>query len=523
MDIILALFPILVVFILLVFRRLAADIAGLFGWLVAMTVAWLYFQTPLRILLQASLGGVVASFPITLMVATSILQITIMLETGAIARLVALIKTVAPKNQVVQIMIVNVGAGTLLAAMGATPVSILPPIMLALGYSSFVAIALPALGYDALCTYALLGIPVVVFSNFVGLPVNEVGGYFARFMPVISTCIALGMLWIVGRWALVRRGLLPALIAGVTAGFIAIGMNATGMVTLTGVAAGLGVVLVMLAYLKLSKQPLIDRSVLNEADQAAEAHISLWAAVSPWLLLIVFAILVNAPILPFFDLTFKQWAMPVAIIPDAPEKVRLFWQAYFWVLVSTLLALPFLKPSSDPDQDLAAQMDEARPTPDAGFGGVFCDCIHHQPLRQRSGLAAGRPVAQYGLRGRQRFGSRIRALLPVHCTVPGAVGRVCQRLGSISDRHADPVAPLDSREDRGDWFGRGSRQRHRRRAGERDLAGQAAERLRQHRPDRGRGTGVPGNVCDLDCDNRGMRGDGVDLGILIFQTKRLLS
>ena len=344
MDIILALLPILVVFSLLVFRRMAADLAGLFGWLVAMIVAWLYFQTPLRISLEASLGGVVASFPITLMVATSILQITIMLETGAIARLVALIKTVAPKNQVVQIMIVNVGAGTLLAAMGATPVSILPPIMLALGYSSFVAIALPALGYDALCTYALLGIPVVVFSNFVGLPVNQVGGYFARFMPVISTCIALGMLWIVGRWELVRRGLLPALIAGVTAGAIAISMNAAGMVTLTGVAAGLGIVLVMLAYLKLSKQPLVDRDVLNEADHAAEAHISLWKAISPWLLLIVFAILVNVPILPFFDLTFKQWAMPVRIIPTAPENLRLFWQAYFWVLVSTLLALPFLKP-----------------------------------------------------------------------------------------------------------------------------------------------------------------------------------
>ena len=347
MDIIIALLPIVIVFILLVFRRMAADLAGVIGWAVAVLVAWLYFQTQLRILLQASLGGVVASLPITLMVATSILQITIMLETGAIARLVALIKTVAPQDQVVQIMIVNVGAGTLLAALGATPVSILPPIMLALGYSSFVAIALPALGYDALCTYALLGIPVVVFSNFVGLPVNQVGGYFARFMPVISTCIALGMLWIVGRWALVRRGLLPALIAGLTAGIIAIGMNAAGMVTLTGVAAGLGVVLVMLAYLKLSQRPLVDRGVLSEADHAAEAHISLWAAISPWLLLIVFAILVNAPILPFFDLTFKQWAMPVAIIPNAPEKVRLFWQAYFWILVSTLLALPFLKPSPE--------------------------------------------------------------------------------------------------------------------------------------------------------------------------------
>ena len=53
------------------------------------------------------------------------------------------------------------------------------------------------------------------------------------------------------------------------------------MVTLTGVAAGLGVVLVMLAYLKLSRQPLVDRDVLNEADHAAEAHISLVGGALP--------------------------------------------------------------------------------------------------------------------------------------------------------------------------------------------------------------------------------------------------
>ena len=36
--------------------------------------------------------------------------------------------------------------------------------------------------------------------------------------------------------------------------------------------------------------------------------------------------------------------MPVEIIPGAPEKLRFFWQAYFWILVSTLLAVPILKP-----------------------------------------------------------------------------------------------------------------------------------------------------------------------------------
>ncbi|MFO7586260.1 MAG: L-lactate permease [Anaerolineales bacterium] len=192
-SVLLALLPVVIILVLLVWRRSPADTAGVIGWLAAALVAWLYFQTPLANTLVISLAGVVASLPITLMVAASLLQITIMRETGAIDRVVATIKTIAPGNQVAQILILNIGIGTLLAALGATPVSILPPIMLALGYSSFVAIALPALGYDALCSYALLGIPVVVFSNFVGLPVDEVGGYFARFMPVISTCIALSM------------------------------------------------------------------------------------------------------------------------------------------------------------------------------------------------------------------------------------------------------------------------------------------------------------------------------------------
>ncbi len=345
LSVLIALLPVILILVLLIGRKTAADIAGLAGWVAAAAAAGLYFRTPLSIILKSSLGGVLASLPITIMVGTSIYQITVMLETGAISRVVALIKTLAPRDKIIQIMIINVGFGTLLAAMGATPVSILPPIMLGLGYSSFVAIALPALGYDALCTYALLGVPVVVFANFVGLPVEQVGGYFARFMPVITSCIALGMLWIAGGLKTLLKGVFPAVLAGVTAGMIAIGMNQARMVTLTGVAAGLGVVLVMFLYLLIARKPIRDRSVLTDADRASEQRMSLGRAVSPWIILTVFAVLINTPSLPFFRLVFDRWAMPVEIIPGAPEKLRLLWQAYFWILVSTLLALPFLKPS----------------------------------------------------------------------------------------------------------------------------------------------------------------------------------
>jgi lactate permease len=345
--VLLALLPIIVIFLLLTLRRTPADIAGAVGWVVALVVAWWYFETPVSVLLRASAAGIVASLPIAIVVATSLYQMTVMMETGAIRRLVALIKTVAPGDQVTQILIINIGFGTLLTALGAVPVSILPPIMLALGYSSFVAIALPAIGYDALCTYALLGVPVVVFANFVKLPVDEVGHLFARFMPIISTCIAFGMLWIVGRWKLVGKGFVPTLLAGLTAGFIAIGMNAIGVVTLTGIAAGIGVILMMLLYMILRGKKIIDRGVLQAEDLEAERRMSLARALSPWIILTAASLLVNAPFLPFFDLFFKQIAMPVSFIPAEPEKIRLFWQAYFWILVSTLLAFPFLRPTRE--------------------------------------------------------------------------------------------------------------------------------------------------------------------------------
>lgn len=356
LSVLLAFMPVIAIFVLLLVYRVAADTAGYIGWAVAAAIAWLFFDTAPTVILMSSIAGLVASLPIALVMSASILQITVMQETGAVARVVALMKSVAPGQQAVQIMLINVGFGILLTSLGAVTVSILPPIMLALGYSTFAAIILPALGYDALCTYALLGIPAVVYANFVGLPVTEVGGYFARFMPAISTCIALGMLYLTGGMKMVREGIVPALIAGVTAGVVAIFMAKLGLVTITGIAAGLTVIVALMLYIRLTGRPLRDRTLLNENDLAAERRHSLAAACSPWIILTVVSLVLNAPFLPFFDLTFKQWSMPLEIIPKSPERLRIFWQAYFWVLVCTAAALPFLKATR---QQVAASLVKA--------------------------------------------------------------------------------------------------------------------------------------------------------------------
>ena len=343
MMVLLAVSPIIVIFLVLVVFRRPADITGLLGWVFTALLAWLVFRTSWPVILRASLSGIVASLPIALVVATSILQMTLMQKTGALQRIIVTLKTVSRGSQIVQILIINVGVGTLLTALGAVPVSILPPIMLALGYSAFAAIALPAIGYDSLCTYALLGTPVVIFAQFTGQTPESVGGYFARFMPVITTLIALGMLWIVGKWKLVWQGLIPAILTGLVAGFIAIGMNKAGLVTLTGIASGAGVALVMALYLVVLKKPVFDRSGLGPEDTKIESGMGLARALSPWIILIILSLVSNEPWLGIKKFLFDKIAMPWSIIPKQPEKLRIFWQAYWWILVSSVLCLPFLR------------------------------------------------------------------------------------------------------------------------------------------------------------------------------------
>jgi lactate permease len=372
LSVLIAVSPILVVFLLLVLRRTAADLAGLIGWFVTMAAAILYFHTAPSVAARASLAGVVSSFPISLMVGASIFQMTFMLEVGAVKRIVVAMKSVSPDDKAIQILMINVGFGTLVTALGATPVSILPPIMMALGYSSFIAIALPAIGYDSLCTYALLAIPAVVFTDVLSpiakaagssLTLQGAGYLFARFIPFVTTAIALGMLWIVGKWRMVAHGLLPALLTGAVAGLCCFLMARVDLVPLTGIVAGAAIIIVMALLLGLRRKPIFAEGALVAADHETKKEMGLLRALSPWILLLLFATLVNVKALPLFKLLFEKLPMAIPIIPGRPTATRFLWQAYTWVLVATFIAATFFRPSNATWRAVLAKSLKRAPRP----------------------------------------------------------------------------------------------------------------------------------------------------------------
>jgi lactate permease len=349
----LILLPVVLAFILLIFLHRAADTTGVIVWVVTLLIAVVAFQTDIGVAIVASLAGLVKSWPISLMVLTSILMMTYMEETGALQRLIVFFKTLGGGSRPMQIMLISLGLGLFLVGIGATPVSMLPPVMLSLGFSPLVAVALPSIGYDPLTTFALLGVPAVVFQgefsavSGIEFPLWEAGSVFALYMPVITTGIAISMLWIAGGKELVtdKEGLLLAVISGITAGGVAIisNLEIVNQTTLTNVFAGTAVITVLFLYTRIRGRPIIDRSVLDDGDLQIEENMRLRKASIPWVILVVLCLVTNV-IPPIRNLLFSDldWVIQIGAYPRG-ISTHILWQAYTLMLIATVVSIPFFK------------------------------------------------------------------------------------------------------------------------------------------------------------------------------------
>ena len=352
---ILAILPILLIFVGLVFLKQSGTLMGILGWLLTVIIAVLFFQTSLEIALSASWAGVLSSFGISLMVLFTILQVTMMDVSGAITRITAYIKSIAAERYE-QIMILNVGFGSFLVSIGATPVTMLPPIMLALGFSPVAAVALPCLGYDPLTSFSLLAVPITIPAAAFGFDAQVLGCRIALFLPIISTGLALGMLWVADGFAGVRKGFFMALVAGLTLGFSAIlfvNILPASAIGLVGVFSGIVTIAVLFLMRALRGRP-VDAAPVPSSIPEEPGAMPLWKAAFPWILLVTFAIIISIPVIQSGIYSFLGPVQKITVVADKIVDLKLLNQAYFWVVVSTMISAPLLIRNRREAQDILA-------------------------------------------------------------------------------------------------------------------------------------------------------------------------
>ena len=114
----LILLPFICAVLLLTIGKWKADTTGFAMWIFMLILAMTYFKTKPEVTFLASIAGFINSYPITLMVCTSIFMITYMQQTGALQRIIVAFKTLGGVGkEPFQIMFINI----------AVPPAVTPP------------------------------------------------------------------------------------------------------------------------------------------------------------------------------------------------------------------------------------------------------------------------------------------------------------------------------------------------------------------------------------------------------------
>ncbi len=233
-----------VVFLGIVWLKKSGTIMVLVALALTALLCWGYFKTDPVIIIGGIFYGIVKSFGISVAVIIAMFMVFLMQLTGALNRISEAVHNIAGTKEE-KALFVGMGFGSFVTALGLVAPTLFPPLLMAMGFTPLAAIAIACLGYDPLCSFALLSLPItapVSSANGMGIAitVHSFAMNIAIFLPVISVGFAFAILWVVGRMEAIRRSWFPALMSGLVISLSAIVLIYWNLVpiSIVGVVAG---------------------------------------------------------------------------------------------------------------------------------------------------------------------------------------------------------------------------------------------------------------------------------------------
>lgn len=213
-----ALLPLLVVFLLLGVVRTKAYVAALAGLGTALVVAVIAYAMPASLaLLSATQGAVFGVFPIMWIVLCALWLYQLTVTSGRFEDLRSTFDVVSEDPRIQAVLIAFCFGGLLeaLAGFGA-PVAITATMLIALGVAPLRAAGTVLLANTAPVAFGAIAIPITTAGTLTGIPAADIGAVVGRQAPVLAMFVPLLLLLVVDG----RRGLREvwpaALVTGVS-------------------------------------------------------------------------------------------------------------------------------------------------------------------------------------------------------------------------------------------------------------------------------------------------------------------
>ncbi len=217
---IVAVLPLVVLFVLLGVVRMRAWLASLIGLVVALVVAIAFYSMPVGDALNSGLlGAAFGFFPIMWIVINAIWVYNLTVETGHFDVLRRSFASISD-DQRVQAIIIAFCFGALMEALAGfgTPVAISSVMLIALGFRPLKAATVALVANTAPVAFGALAVPITTLATVTKLPVEDLGAMVGRQTPILAVFVPLALVFIIDGKRGVRQVWPAALLCGLVFG-----------------------------------------------------------------------------------------------------------------------------------------------------------------------------------------------------------------------------------------------------------------------------------------------------------------
>ena len=280
-----AMLPIVLIFVLLGIFRRPAHVATPAGLAFAFVLAIAVWDMPVRLAISASLlGAAVALVPLLWTLVAAVWFINLMTHSGEFAIVKQSLAALTADRRL-QTLLVGYGfIGLLegLVAMGA-PVAIGAAMLAGFGFPPLTAAIAALIGFGHPGVWGPMGLPVIVLESVTtGIDIDALGAMIGRQAPVLTFACAPVLVWAVAGW----RGLLGVLPLTLATGFAygAVMFLTSNYVTLyvAGSAGALAAILTTVAGVALWKPGSLWRFPSDPPVEAAAGPLSRAETLRAW-------------------------------------------------------------------------------------------------------------------------------------------------------------------------------------------------------------------------------------------------
>ncbi|AZL07045.1 MAG: L-lactate permease [Brevibacterium aurantiacum] len=272
-----ALLPLLTIFVTLGFLKWKAHWAGLAAVIVALIVAIFVYGMPVGLAgLSASQGFAFGLFPIMWIVITAIWLYELTVKSGHFEDLRLVINVISDDPRVQAILVAFCFGGLLeaLAGFGA-PVAITGVMLIAVGFTAMRAAVVVLVANTAPVAFGAIAIPIITAGNLTGIDYKEIGAMVGHQTPLLAAVVPLFLIFLVdGKRGL--RQLWPlALVVGIVFGaaqFVSANYLSVEMTDIVASLMGLAAAVVMLQFWKpVGGQDALDKMADERSKEKASA------------------------------------------------------------------------------------------------------------------------------------------------------------------------------------------------------------------------------------------------------------